>query len=40
MPLSMNATPIIELGRYRHFKGGVYDVIGIAQDSDRTYAFS
>ena len=29
-----NATASIPLGKWRHFKGGEYEVIGIAKDSE------
>lgn len=28
------ATPVIQPGRYRHFKGNDYEVIGMARDSE------
>ncbi|MBA3980487.1 MAG: DUF1653 domain-containing protein [Alcanivorax sp.] len=26
--------PTLEPGQYRHFKGGLYDVLGVARDSE------
>lgn len=30
----MNPAPDIQLGRYRHYKGGLYEVIGLARHSE------
>jgi cyclomaltodextrinase len=30
----MTQPPAIRLGRYRHFKGGEYQVLGLARDSE------
>lgn len=32
--MNTDPTPTIQPGRYRHFKGGEYEVIGVAQDSE------
>lgn len=34
----MNDTEALKPGRYRHFKGNEYDVIGVAKDSETLQA--